>query len=198
MALVFVSGALLGGLGYRAYYASTSSANPQHRPSLAEFRKRYVSDMTARVKLDDKQVVQIGKLFDEFDKEVEPVTAKRMVEDQALPCSILDTIKADVGNERTKFGLSEAQASQVDQLVDQVGQEFRQRRADRRVEDQSLQAALNDKIDAMLRPDQRPLAQQFREERKQRRERFQAEHQAEIAQRHGCPLNPPLPPQGRK
>ncbi len=147
MALVFVSGALLGGLAYRAYNTSTSSATTQRRPSQAEFRQRYISDMTARVKLDNQQVAELVKILDSSDEDLRPIIAQRRAEDQAR---------------------------------------FEKRRA----ENMEFQKSLNAKIDAMLRPDQRPAFQQWRDERQKERER----HQRENAKRGGGPGGPPMPP----
>ena len=194
MALVFVSGAVLGGLGYRAYYST--GANSQRMPSLSQWRQRYITEMRDRVKLDDRQVVQLGKILDKGDDEYRPVNAKRRAEDQAYPGSMIDKMKGDLDEERPKLGLTEDQARRVEQIIDQVRTEFRQKFERRRSEDQALQASLNDKINAMLRPDQRVLFQQFRDERQKMRERRQAED-AKQGRGPGGPPMPP-PPSGKK
>ncbi len=173
LALVFVSGALLGALGFRAYNSSASSA--QRRPSPAEWRKVYINQMRDRVRLDDQQVVQLGKILDKGDDEWRPVLAKRRTEDMAFPGSMIDKMKGELADERSKLGLTGDQANRVNQIIDSVNQEFGQIFAKRRTENQAFQASLNDRIDAILRPDQRVLFKQFRDERQKERERARRE-----------------------
>ena len=64
--LVFLSGALVGALAYRAYSISPNrSAAAPRQPGPEDFRKRYVDDMRARLQLDDQQVVQLEQILDE-------------------------------------------------------------------------------------------------------------------------------------
>jgi hypothetical protein len=63
VALVFLSGAVVGIFGYRLYTARTVSANINPRP--AEYRKKYVEDLTVRVHLTPEQVAQVGNILDE-------------------------------------------------------------------------------------------------------------------------------------
>lgn len=59
--LVFVSGALVGVLGHRAYTMRiAASSPPMHRPGPPEWRKHFVADMRERVKLDDAQTTQLS------------------------------------------------------------------------------------------------------------------------------------------
>lgn len=61
--LVFLSGALVGALGYRAYVRD--GAPPRPRPSPEEFRRRYMEDMRSRLKLSQEQVKRIDAILDE-------------------------------------------------------------------------------------------------------------------------------------
>jgi len=61
LVLVFLSGLGVGLLGDSVYRTRT-----EHHPrSIDEFRKRYVSDMRARLRLSDGQVKQLERILDE-------------------------------------------------------------------------------------------------------------------------------------
>ena len=62
--LVFLSGAVVGIFGYRLYTAKVVNAFVA-APKPADFRKKYVEDITARVHLTPDQVTQIGTILDE-------------------------------------------------------------------------------------------------------------------------------------
>jgi hypothetical protein len=64
VALVFLSGAVVGIFGYRLYTARTVSASV-NVPRPADFRKKYVEDITVRVHLSPEQVAQVGAILDE-------------------------------------------------------------------------------------------------------------------------------------
>ncbi len=173
MALVFVSGALLGALGFRAY--NTSSASSQRRPSPAEWRKRNLAEMHTRLKLDDRQYAKLVQIFDRFDDEFRQVVEKRRQEDQVSPGSTIDKAKRAIEDDRASLGLTEQQAANIAHLIDQVDENFRQLMIKRRTENVALQNSLIDRIDAILRPDQRELYKQLRDERQKMRERRQQE-----------------------
>jgi hypothetical protein len=58
--LVFISGVVVGGVGYRVY-----NPPPPHRPSPEEVRKNVINDMKKAVHLDDQQVTELEKIMDE-------------------------------------------------------------------------------------------------------------------------------------
>jgi len=64
--LVFLSGALVGALAYRAYMINPNRAAAAPRqPGPEDWRKRYVDDMRTKVQVDDQQVVQLEQILDE-------------------------------------------------------------------------------------------------------------------------------------
>jgi len=65
VALVFLSGAVVGIFGYRLYTAKVVNANVVAAPKPADFRKKYVEDITSRVHLSAEQVAQVGAILDE-------------------------------------------------------------------------------------------------------------------------------------
>lgn len=63
--LVFISGAVVGALGYRMY--SPPSARSEHRVSPEEWRKQYLDELTARVNLTPDQVQKVNAILDDTD-----------------------------------------------------------------------------------------------------------------------------------
>ena len=65
--LVFLSGSVVGIFGYRLYTARTVSAsvNGPAMPRPADYRKKYVDEMTSRLKLSPDQVQQLGAILDD-------------------------------------------------------------------------------------------------------------------------------------
>jgi hypothetical protein len=59
--LLFTSGAAVGALGHRYYAASSVLANAPAN----DFRSRYVSDMTSRLRLSSTQVNQLEGILDQ-------------------------------------------------------------------------------------------------------------------------------------
>ena len=62
--LVFLSGAVVGIFGYRLYTAKAVNAGAV-MPKPADFRKKYVDEITHRVHLSPEQVAQVGAILDE-------------------------------------------------------------------------------------------------------------------------------------
>ncbi|HEY3837713.1 MAG TPA: hypothetical protein VGL72_14125 [Bryobacteraceae bacterium] len=62
--LVFLSGAVVGVFGHLLYTARGVSASAT-APKPAEYRKKYVEEITSRVHLSKDQVTQLGSILDE-------------------------------------------------------------------------------------------------------------------------------------
>ena len=78
LALVFVSGAVVGGFANRLYMMKTVSAATTTPRNRAELRKHYVEEMTTRLHLTDPQVADLkqimdttGQRFEELHKSIE-------------------------------------------------------------------------------------------------------------------------------
>ena len=63
--LVFVSGAVVGALGYRMY--SPPPARSEHHLGPKEMRKQYLDELTARVNLTPDQVLKVNAILDDTD-----------------------------------------------------------------------------------------------------------------------------------
>ena len=62
--VVFASGAVLGAVANRLYMVDAVVSSPPKRPTPEEFRKRQVSEMRDRVKLDDTQLATFNQILD--------------------------------------------------------------------------------------------------------------------------------------
>lgn len=85
---------------------------------------------------------------------------------------------------RTKVKLDDQQIASLQQIFDQTDAEFRDLHAQRKPEDQkrnaenqTVQNQMVDRINAILRDDQKPLYQQYRAEREAERERDRKKRQ---------------------
>lgn len=89
MLLVFLSGIAVGGVGYRLYTVKSVTANaPRPAKNSEEFRKRYLSEVQTRLKLDNAQVQKLGSIMDSTrslwlaEKDRDKMELKRIHESQ--------------------------------------------------------------------------------------------------------------------
>jgi len=87
--LVFFSGAVLGAFTYRLYSLTPVQSVkdpglPPRKLSLDEWRKKYVPDITAAVKLDAQQVDGLNKILDQTREEFEKLNDRIKPERDAL------------------------------------------------------------------------------------------------------------------
>jgi hypothetical protein len=80
---------------------------------------------------------------------------------------------------RTQVKLDDQQVKQLGQILDQTEAEFHQMNAKMRAEGQAIENVRVEKINAMLREDQRPLFAKFRADREAERERERKRRQAQ-------------------
>jgi hypothetical protein len=95
LSLVFLSGALVGGLSYRLYAVSSVSAitgSPRANPE--EARRRYMDSLRAKVKLDEQQVEQVNRILDQTRAQFEQVRSKMHAEGQAIQNRQVEEINA--------------------------------------------------------------------------------------------------------
>lgn len=88
LSLVFLSGALVGGLSYRLYAVNTVNAvNGGARPprlSPEEARRHYMDEIRTQVKLDDDQIRQVNQILDETRSQFDQVRRKMNAEGRAI------------------------------------------------------------------------------------------------------------------
>jgi hypothetical protein len=66
--LVFVSGSVVGALGYRTYNPPTArSVSAPQRPSPGEFKRQYLEESRSRLGLTDDQVEKLSAMLDQTE-----------------------------------------------------------------------------------------------------------------------------------
>jgi hypothetical protein len=63
--LVFVSGAVVGALGYRTYNPPSARSSSSARVPPAEWRRQYIEEMRTRVNLTDDQLQKLNVILDQ-------------------------------------------------------------------------------------------------------------------------------------
>jgi len=95
LSLVFLSGALFGGLSYRLYAVNSVSAiTGSPRPSPEEARRRYIDSIRAKVNLDERQVEQVNQILDQTRAQFEQIRGKMHAEGQAIQNRQVEEITA--------------------------------------------------------------------------------------------------------
>lgn len=85
LGLVFLSGALVGGLSYRLYAMNSvmaGSSAPKASPE--EFRRHYIEGMKTKVNLDEKQIEQVNQILDETRAQFDQMRSKMRADGQAI------------------------------------------------------------------------------------------------------------------
>jgi hypothetical protein len=80
LALVFVSGAMVGTFGDRLYMlksVNAATSGPQRR---AEMRKKYIEELNARLHLDAAQMAQLQTIMDSTGKQLQDL--RKSIEDE--------------------------------------------------------------------------------------------------------------------
>lgn len=72
--VVFISGAVVGGLVYRAYNPPPTIQRP---PKPEDIKKHIIADMQKSINLDDQQVAQVGQIMDEIRTMSDEVDSRR-------------------------------------------------------------------------------------------------------------------------
>jgi hypothetical protein len=87
--LVFLSGGVLGAFAYRLYsispvHSGKDAGAPPRKLTPDEWRKKYVSDLSAAVKLDAQQIAALNAVLDRTRDEVEKLSGKMKLEHDAV------------------------------------------------------------------------------------------------------------------
>lgn len=97
--VVFLSGSVLGAVAYRLYAVNAvqgvdvgRKAPPKMSPE--EFRKHYVEEFRAKVKMDDKQVAALQQILDETRAAGHKMREKMNAEGEAIQAAQVDKINA--------------------------------------------------------------------------------------------------------
>jgi hypothetical protein len=84
LGIAFVSGAAVGGFG--SWHAShvIAESDDDRRPSSAEMKRRYLEEMTDRLKLSENQVSDVSRILDETRYRLRKANDKRRPEYTAI------------------------------------------------------------------------------------------------------------------
>jgi hypothetical protein len=96
MLAVFASGALVGALGHTLYTVRTVSATDksQQRETPEEWRRKYMAEITARLKLDQTQVSQVNTILDETRDQYHAVKERVKPEMEAIHQHQIERVSA--------------------------------------------------------------------------------------------------------
>jgi Spy/CpxP family protein refolding chaperone len=114
LALVFLSGALVGGLSYRLYSVNVSAVagtSTNRPPSPEEFRRHYIEAISGKVHLDAQQVDQVNQILDETRAQFEQMNAQMRANGQAIRNQQREKITAILRDDQ-KPAYTEFQAEQ--------------------------------------------------------------------------------------
>ena len=93
--LVFGSGILVGAVSHRLYMTKTASANSSPQ-NMAEYRKRYLSEMRAKVKVNDAQVAAVTALLDHAKGRFDALHAQDTALHDKIQQELIDSIRAEL------------------------------------------------------------------------------------------------------
>lgn len=95
--LVFASGILVGVFSNRLYVYVTKTASANSSPqTMAEYRKRYLSEMRTRVKVDDAQVAAVVSHLDSAKKRFDDLHAQEQPLHDKVQQDLIDEIRAEL------------------------------------------------------------------------------------------------------
>ena len=89
LAIVFLSGVLVGGVANRLYMVRTVASStqpnaPPRRPDPEDVRKHLIAEMKDRVKLDDQQLAELNKIYDQTRDDFDKLHKKANAETRAV------------------------------------------------------------------------------------------------------------------
>jgi hypothetical protein len=91
--LVFASGILVGVVSYRLYVTSTVSATATPR-TMDEVRKKYLSEMRAKVGVNDEQLASVNQILDETKKKFDDLHKQEKPLHDAIQQEQIDSVNA--------------------------------------------------------------------------------------------------------
>lgn len=104
MALVFVSGSILGVYGNRYYNSVTAAASKGkgkgRRMSPDEYRRTYIEFMERRLNLSTDQVAKLGQFMDDTQQSMDDLMRRTIPEQQALRQQQTDKIRSMLSDDQ--------------------------------------------------------------------------------------------------
>jgi len=97
--LVFASGILVGVVSHRLYVTTSASASNSPQ-TMAEYRKRYLAEMRARVKVSDAQVAAVVGHLDDAKKRFDNLHAEEQPLHDKIQNDLIDEIRAELSDQQ--------------------------------------------------------------------------------------------------
>ena len=103
--LVFLSGVLLGSVGYGLYNARSVNASLKTNPCTADaVRRRYIDDMEGRLKLRPEQVQKLSAILEDTHQRFRELRAKYKPEVKLIQAGQVERIRAILdGRQRAEY-----------------------------------------------------------------------------------------------
>jgi hypothetical protein len=120
--VVFLSGALVGGLSYRLYAVSPVSA----KLSPEDLRHRYIEAIREKVKLDNEQIQQVNQILDDTRARFNDIRNKMHAEGQAINTHQVEQIEAILHDDQKP--LYAAFRAERERIREQMQREKQQRK----------------------------------------------------------------------
>ena len=95
--LVFLSGSVLGAVAYRLYAVSSVqgvATKKQPKMTPEEFRKHYVEEFRAKVKMDDQQIAELQQILDETRSNFHKMRDRMNAEGEQIQATQVEKINA--------------------------------------------------------------------------------------------------------
>ncbi len=119
LAAVFLSGAVVGGFGYRIYSGpSVGATDRRSRPNPEEYRRRFMEMMKERVKVTPDQVVLLNEIMDRTRNRFHALDADARPKKQAIHKQQVEEINAI---------LNETQQTEYAKLLEERAQRRKER-----------------------------------------------------------------------
>ena len=93
LVLVFGSGILVGVFANRLYLVTTTASANNSPQTMTEYRKRYLSEMRAKVKVNDAQVAAVTRLLDETKGKYDALHAQEVPLHDKIQADLIDEIR---------------------------------------------------------------------------------------------------------
>jgi len=133
--LIFVSGSMVGALGYRLYSVRAAEPDIQapRRPGPMDpkqFRKRVLDEMTTRLKLRGDQVQKLDAIYDETDRRFHEVWVQAESDRKKTVEPVRDAIRKDQLAQIEGI-LDAGQAAEYHKMLEERQQQMEKMRRDR-------------------------------------------------------------------
>lgn len=117
LAVVFISGIVLGGFATKLYTAKASVPAATAPRTMEEFRKRYMGEMHQKVGVTDEQAAAVAKILDDTKKKYDEIRREERPRRDQIQQEQIDAIRAVLTPEQiTAYEAWRAERQKAQQL----------------------------------------------------------------------------------